>query len=403
MSMKQMQIRRESIARRTRCLLSIACLVLASAPAAGAGPDQSAAVATAKRPAGGIVFVRGVYNPDDTARSRSLFRVDADGDTVVRLTPSVEGSYDSRPTWGPRGRRIAFSRYDADTGRHHIHIVPWQGGRSRRITSGDRNYDDPSWNARRNLIAFVSSRAGEGDCLSLVDPGGQGQLDLFCPPDGSDGRPGFLDRPVWSADGRSLFVQAGYFEGSLEYVWHSFVYRVEVDTGVAELLTDHVFEDSHWLTFAPDGSHGIYHEKSFFSSSTMVKVDFATDELVSMGEGYAPVYSRDGSRIAFSRRMLTGSPPYEPINSLFVMDADGSNMRRLKSEQGDYVQYKAQAWSVDGTRVLFNRIVLEPGEFISRNHMRIIDIDTRAVVQLPAGSAGPESWHDGGVNRGGND
>ncbi len=395
MNAKQMQVSCESAARRARRSLAIACLVLASAPAVGAGVDQSVAAAAAARPAGGIVFIRSVYNPDDTARSTSLFRVDAGGGAVVRLTPSTEGSYDGSPTWGPKGQRIAFSRYDAGARRSDIRVIPRDGGRGRRITSGDGSYDAPSWNARRDLIAFVSGQQGEGDCLSLVDPNGQGQIDLFCPPDGPDGQTNSLDRPVWSADGQSLFVQAGYFEGQLEYQWHSFVYRVKVDDGAATLLTDHLFDDHLPLAFAPDGSQGIYHATS--TPDAMWKVDFATGDLASLGQGYAPVYSPDGSRIAFSMKTLTDSSPYEFVNSIAVMDADGGNLRALASERGDYVAYNAQAWSGDGTRVLFNRTVWEPDELIGDTCMRIIDADTGAVVQLPAGTAGPESWHEGGT------
>lgn len=379
---------------RARHVLPIACLILASVPAAGAGADQSAATATAAQSYGGVAFVRTVYNPDDTARSSSLFRVDAGGGAVVRLTPGTDGSYDANPTWGPNGRRIAFSRYDRDTLRSHIHVVSRLGGRGRRITSGDGSYHSPSWNAQRNLIAFVSSHDGEGECLSLVDPDGQGQFDLFCPPDGPGSRTSSLDKPVWSADGSSLFVQAGYYEGQLEYEWRSFAYKVRVDTGDAELLTDQVFDDYVQLTFAPDGSHGLYHFTATSASGAMLKVDFATDELASVGEGYGPVYSRDGNRIAFSRQTLTDSPPYEFIECLMVMNADGSNLRRLKSEPGDYLTYRAAAWSKDGTKVLFNRSFWGPDEVVGTTRMRTIDVGTRAVVQLPAGAAGPESWHE---------
>lgn len=388
---------RESASMRVRRLLAMACLMLASGQAAGAGPGQADAAPAVARPGGRIVFGREISNPDGTGHSSSLFRVAAGGSAATRLTPRIEGIFDARPTWAPDGLRIAFSRYDAGLDKRDIHVMRLHGGQSRQITVGGGSFDYPVW--RRNTIAFVSSHDGLGDCLSLIHPNGMGQLDLFCPPDGPDGQTASVSRPAWSADGRSLFIESGYFEGQLEYQWHSFVYKVDVRTGGASLLTDHVFDDFLPLAFAPDGSHGIYHVRSSSSSADLLKVDFATGELTSLGDGYAPVYSKDGSRIAFSRHVLADSPPYESFDYLFVMNVDGSNVRRLTTERVEYLSYFAQEWSEDGNKVLVNRNVYDPSTGLSRACMRIIDVRTRAVTQLPNGYASHDSWYQRPVPR----
>jgi Tol biopolymer transport system component len=374
----------------------MACLILLSSQATGASAGKPDAAPAAAQPAGKVVFGRAIRNPDGTGHSSSLFRVNADGSAPTRLTPTSERIFDGNQTWAPGGLRIAFSRYDAERHKSDIHLMRQQGGPSRQITVGDGSYDYPVW--RGNTIAFVSSYEHRGDCLSLIHPDGLGQQDLFCPPGGQGGQTASVSEPVWSADGRSLLIQSGYFEGQLEYEWHSFVYKVDVRTGAASLLTDQVLDDFLPLAFAPDGSQGVYHARSSNSSADLLKVDFATDELTNLGDGYAAVYSKDGGRIAFSRSVLTG-PPYESFDYLFVMDADGSKVRRVTTERVDYLEYATQEWSEDGNKVLVNRSVYGPSGGLPRTCMCIVDVNTRAVTQLPTGYAGQDSWYQRSIPR----
>jgi TolB protein len=98
------------------------------------------------------------------------------------------------------------------------------------------------------------------------------------------------------------------------------------------------------------------------------------------GGDFNPAFSPDGRRIAFSRQeQLLGSPQKSPIGSfsteqygieLYIMDADGSNVRRL-SETGPGYQVRglevpqvsgSPAWSHDGRAVYYYRIGREGAE-----------------------------------------
>lgn len=81
------------------------------------------------------------------------------------------------------------------------------------------------------------------------------------------------------------------------------------------------------------------------------------------------------------------------------MDADGSKVRRVTTERVDYLEYAAQEWSEDGNKVLVNRTVHDASGDSSRTCMRIIDVNTRAVTQLPTGYAGQDSWYQRSIPR----
>lgn len=75
-----------------------------------------------------------------------------------------------------------------------------------------------------------------------------------------------------------------------------------------------------------------------------------------IGRGFGPSWSPDGRTIAFTDLI---SPTAQ---TLFVMDADGSNRRRLPIAAGGRgnVSNYSPAWSPDGTRLAFTRSVIGP-------------------------------------------
>lgn len=256
-------------------------------------------------PAGRLVFVRGTSN-----RSDDLFRLEADGTDLTRLTrtPAAEANPiwsplggrlafeyggalgsteivvtradgngrrrltrnsvdDVAPTWSPDGARLAFTRYIGGLNAE-IYSVRADGTRLRRLTSGPAADIDPDWSSR-GRIAFVRRR-GNGHALVVMNADGSGARALWRTP-----RP--LGRPVWSPGGAHIALEL--FDGN-----DTELYVVSA-TGSVRRLTNNRVDD------------------------------------------YAPVWAPGGGRLAFTR-YVSGS------NDVFVTMVNGTRTTRVAGSAG---------------------------------------------------------------------
>jgi Tol biopolymer transport system component len=184
-----------------------------------------------------------------------IYVMRADGTQSRRIVLSKPG--DAAPSWSPDGRRIVFSR-----GADGLYVMNADGRQVRRLTHVQFTKDlDPAWSPDGTRIAFVRREAGIGASLFAIRPDGTGLCELtpFAASTAS---------PAWSPDGAMLVYSAG--EGS--------------GFGISVVRADGT------------GRHRL----------TPQALDFD------------PVWSPDGSRIAFQREA-----------TLYVMNADGSHVRRL--------------------------------------------------------------------------
>jgi hypothetical protein len=73
-------------------------------------------------------------------------------------------------------------------------------------------------------------------------------------------------------------------------------------------------------------------------------------------DGFSPVYSPDGSRIALVRRARMFGEASEESSDLYVVNADGSGVRRLTDTPGSYEI--APSWDPSGERLAYVRFTL---------------------------------------------
>lgn len=343
------------------------------------------AQAATTSPAGTSVFERRQLNPDTTLRSSSLWLLSSSGTRA--LTPTVAGTYDSGASWSPHGTLIAFQRGTRGANprvvRSDVFVMDRQGAHVRQLSRGFGSFETPVWGPGTQ-IALVA-KTSQHDCLTLLDAGGSRRHDLFCAPS-----PARLARPQWSQDGRTLLIAGGYYSGQLSPVWHGLAWRVDATTGAATQLADVVMDEERDLSIAPDGKHGVFAD---VVPNDMTMIDFATGAMTPAGTGYAPVWSRDGKRIAYTGEVYEFAPGLLYYNPLYVMDADGRNVRRITRARIDNLAYTTAAWSDDGMHVLANvRSYADVSLTIPRYALRWIDVDTRALVALPAGYADAGAW-----------
>ena len=106
----------------------------------------------------------------------------------------------------PDGGRVVYTRRTVVAGRYQtsLWLVPYSGGRPRRLTNGRWNDTAPAWSPDGGAIAFASDRGGADAkaALFLIHPDG-GEAERICGADRGD-----VGAPVWSPDGRRIAFTA---------------------------------------------------------------------------------------------------------------------------------------------------------------------------------------------------
>lgn len=262
----------------------------------------------------------------------NVYAMDVDGSNLVTVAGAPGPEFDG--SWSRDGRWVAYR--DSTRGINlddEIDIAAADGSSKRNLTNNPANDWGPDWSHDGRTIAFNSTRDGPTMSGYLVNP------------DGSNLRR--IEAEVW-----------------IEYP-----------------------------AFSPDDSKIAF--MSIDGSSYSIKViGLATGEITQLthgpGEDGWPAWSPDGSTIAFSsQRDDCGFAPVEqecwrsgdigPYHDVWVVNADGSNLRRVTPEFGQFV-----TWSPDGKYLL-----------ISGASMYVVRPDGSGRLELHAGGssgAGIPDW-----------
>ena len=255
------------------------------------------------------------------------------------------------PAWSPDGRKLAFvSERD---GNSEIYVMNADGSEQENLTRQPASDSHPSWSRDGRKIVFVSRRDGNAEIYVMNADGSRLRNLTRTPSDDLD--------PAWSPDGRAIaFVQKKCVPSRpCGTAFETYLYVVNADgSGLRRLTTHraHVFNPS-WLA---DG-------KTIRYGRSLVQADGSGHSELPRSVPLAGVWSPDGQRIALVRSFANA--PNHKLG-LFVMNADGSNARRVagKATSGE------PAWSPDGRRIAFRRFDGQPGFYGQRGSVGNSDL-----------------------------
>jgi len=277
-------MRRRDAARRL--------LLLAGAPAWGCRDRKpqarSAPVAGEAAPPGGeLVFERELDGNLD------LYLIPAGGGKERRLThhPAEDGL----ARFTPDGEQILFT--SLRTGNYQIYEVPAAGGPVRRIRSNAATEYQADVSPDGKTLAFLSNLDGP-ERLKLMDLASGSVRELVRH---GDDEPIF-GNPHWSPDGRFITFSSNFRFGHQIYV-------VEVASG-SERRISPMTGGGCEPRFNRDGRKVVYVSRRLLGGvSRLVEHDLASGEEVALvtwpALNYDPVYSPDGSELAFASN-ITG-------------------------------------------------------------------------------------------------
>jgi Tol biopolymer transport system component len=275
-----------------------------------------------------------------------LYEIDADGSNrSLFTTPTSLQASDSESAWSPDGTQlVVVHEGDPDDliTRSRIDLLSDDGATRHRLTQVDgMRVSSPTWSPDGDQLAFARATESGHDhfmtSIVVTDLNGNERTLVRQP---LDRRLSSVGTPEWSPDGTAILY----------------------------------------------GAFRLGRDSYFKSSISSAPLDGGPTERV-IGDAHSPVFSPDGSRMTFisiadHNGFTCGSDECSYSGELYVMDADGGNIRRLTHSKGEDI---APAWAPDGSRIAFNSNRNFPRGF--RHEIYSIEPDGDCLTWLTNGTA----------------
>jgi Tol biopolymer transport system component len=337
-------------------------------------------------------------NGTDAANTNStsnVWIVNADGSGAAPVTTlTVANGFSLNPVWSRDGRKITFRSQRALDGSDalllsqasNLWVVNADGSGLTpltKLTVNAASCFSPAWSPDGSKVSFGSGRALDG--TDIANANATSNIWVMNA-DGSSPTP--LTRltafptdsvgPAWSPDGgkiafRSFRALNGSDAANTNLTSNIWVMNADGSSPTPLTRLTATFSSSQDHAWSPDGSKIVFASQRALdgsdASNTNVTVNIwvvnadgsgttALTKLTALGANSGtPVWSRDGSKIAFrSVRALNGSDAANTnaIANIWVMNADGSSPTPLTKLTAANASSQNPVWTPDGNKIFFD-------------------------------------------------
>jgi dipeptidyl aminopeptidase/acylaminoacyl peptidase len=277
------------------------------------------------------------------------------------------------PQRSPEGKWVAYTVAraikDTDKNDSDIWMVSWDGQQQIQVTSSAESESSPRWSPDGKYLAFLSSRQGsKGSQIWLLNRAGGEAIKL------TDIKGG-VSEYAWSPDSKRFVLVVD-----------------DPDPSDADNDSDKKDADKEKKTPKPIVINRYYFKadiKGYLRGehSHLQVFDIAAKKAEPLTQGSfdeeSPVWSPDGSQIAFIRRHGDGDVDKAPNQDLYVIEArSGAKERRLTTTTAE--ESGPPAWSPDGKSIAY----------LVGDELKYSAYDQNRLAIVPSGGGAPRTLTD---------
>jgi len=281
-------------------------------------------------PGGRIAFIGG-----GDQFNFQLFVMWSDGTGLETVLPDVDPRSDfSGQAWSPDGRQLVFASNLGGNANYDIYTMDLDGGNLKRIVGDSGGDFAPSWSPDGSQIVFQAKRS---------------------------------DATGWD------------------------IYVVDVDGANEKNLTNTV-EDEEVASWSPDGSQIVFQVREAGGVGIYVMdVDGQNRRQLVAGDfrvaNETPAWSSDGQQIAFASNMHqtwdTNAQSNAAHYEIYVVNTDGSNLRRITNISDTIHAARWPTWSPGGKTLAFEVATLSVTSAETFWNLATVNVDGSNYKQIP--------------------